>query len=137
MIPPEKIKRKVVGGRRRGYGGSPEHTRYSDVDYCDSDFFESQIAGLKLYVTELQRKPQAANKYEALDYNELQDFMITCNPNPGMVLINGRPDQELSREEMIEHLLKQDRFRAPLHSTTNYNYNLHHSNMIADSPARA
>jgi hypothetical protein len=119
-IPPEKIKPKIISARRRGYGGSPGHTQYSDVGYCDSDFFEAQIRGLRLYLAELQRKPQLANKYEALSDEALQDLMITRNPNPG---------------EMIEHLLRQDRSREPSHSTTtNYNYNLHHSSMIADSP---
>jgi hypothetical protein len=69
-IPPDRLKPKLVSVRPGGYGGGPGSAQYSKEKYCDSRYFQSQIDGLKNYLSTVGPRPSGPN------YEELNDFAL-------------------------------------------------------------
>ena len=79
-IPADKIKPKVIGSRRPGYGGCAASVQHSREGYCYSDFFQGQVDGLKHYLNDLQKGPRVATPYDSLSQDQRSQSHMPTRP---------------------------------------------------------
>jgi len=130
-IPPEKLKPKLMSVRPAPYGGGRGSANYSDIDYCDSNFFEAQIEALKNYLPTIDIN-QLTTPYDHLSDSQLQELMRERNIKPPRPK-DGCPPKMPSRVYIIAALLKDDAPRPTHHPVSNV-YNFHDSNVNFGSP---
>lgn len=129
-IPAEKLKPKIISVRPAPYRGGRGGATYSQDNYCDSNFFQSQIAALKHFLPSMEADGPKT-QYDDLHDWQLEELMVQRGIKPQRVIENGRQVYKADRNYIIAALVKQDSPAPPQHSTT---INMYDSNLNYASP---